>query len=225
MTEIRVLCPSCMSSSIVDDPSEARQIIEQHNDRRHDREIASMFRCGDLDSIRSFLREMHRVIDDTSLDQIHDSISNDPEWIDVDYSLFPEQYRRSYGTHHIFFDASFNSRMTSIGGLLEDSREQTILTMSREIDDQISTSNEAEMVSLREILRETKEFGIGRIFIRGDHLMTKEILSNDLVVRGNLGPIIEEIRSLLSSFRHWEIDHIPREKNRRSHRLAREVRS
>jgi ribonuclease HI len=87
-----------------------------------------------------------------------------------------------------------------------------------------STNNVAEYAALILGLKEAQELGADEVSIFSDsNLCVKQIKGEFKVSSPNLIPLHKKAVRLLRSFSHWEINHIPREGNKRADSLANRV--
>ncbi|MGF1487235.1 MAG: ribonuclease HI family protein [Prochloraceae cyanobacterium] len=91
-----------------------------------------------------------------------------------------------------------------------DSLEQIVV--SRFLD--WGTSNEAEYAGLIAGLKRAKQLQIENILVFGDSLLiVNQVNSVWRTLAPNLKPLLKESRSLLSSFKNWQMHWIPRQRN------------
>ncbi len=83
------------------------------------------------------------------------------------------------------------------------------------------TNNEAEYRALLMALDEARGLGATEVVVRSDSELVVRQLRGDYRVRNErLRPLWEAARTAASSFRSFEVVHVPRERNRLADRLA-----
>ncbi|MFA6654938.1 MAG: ribonuclease HI family protein [Bacillota bacterium] len=84
-----------------------------------------------------------------------------------------------------------------------------------------TTNNVAEYAALILGLQEAKDLGSEEVVIFSDsNLCVQQIKGEFKVSSPHLSPLHKKAMDLLKSFSHWEIHHIPREKNERADSLT-----
>jgi ribonuclease HI len=87
----------------------------------------------------------------------------------------------------------------------------------------VATNNVAEYRAVLAGLSRAIELGATEVSIRSDSRLLVEQLAGRFRVKSpTLQVLHEEARRLLRQFGRWEIEHVPREKNRDADRLANE---
>lgn len=106
------------------------------------------------------------------------------------------------------------------GAVLTDPEGKVVGEVCRYLGDEM-TNNQAEYRALLLALAEAKEKGATRLRIYADsELMVRQLRGEYKVKDKSLKPLFEDARGLLRGFGTYEIEYIPREKNRRADRLA-----
>lgn len=84
-----------------------------------------------------------------------------------------------------------------------------------------TTNNVAEYTALVEALKAALQWGAEEVVVRSDsELMVKQMRGEYKVRNQGLMPLFVEARRLFLRFKHWRIEHVPREMNRRADELA-----
>jgi len=122
-----------------------------------------------------------------------------------------------------YFDGSAipNPGKMKIGGFLQDSSDgQIVISYSNELGN--GTNNEAEYLSLIELLQSALSKGITKIFIRGDSkLVVKQVNGEWKCKKSTLIPLRDKCIELLSKFDQWTVEHVRREFNSEADNLTR----
>ncbi len=112
-----------------------------------------------------------------------------------------------------------NPGPAAIGVIIKDQGDTTILKVSSYIGK--TTNNQAEYTALATALREACKLGADHVDIRTDsQLMSEQIKGNYKVRNANIKPLFEEAKQLLTAFKSYSIDHIPRQRNSAADALA-----
>jgi ribonuclease HI len=87
----------------------------------------------------------------------------------------------------------------------------------------VATNNVAEYRALLAGLARAAELGAARLSVRSDsRLLVEQVAGRFRVKNPTLRVLHQEARDLLRRFGRWDIQHVPREKNRQADRLANE---
>ncbi len=112
-----------------------------------------------------------------------------------------------------------NPGPASIGAVLYGKGKEKLAEISERIGR--ATNNVAEYRALIAGLRAAKGQGCQRVRVRMDsQLAVFQVLGRYKVKNAGLKPLHTEVRSLLTSFPSWAIEHIPREQNTEADALA-----
>ena len=105
------------------------------------------------------------------------------------------------------------------GAVLEADDGRVIVEVCRYLGEM--TNNQAEYRALLLALEEAKSVGAKHLAIFADsELMVKQIKGEYKVKNEGIKPLFAEALKLLRAFRDYNIEHVPRDKNRHADRLA-----
>ncbi len=112
-----------------------------------------------------------------------------------------------------------NPGPAAIGATLKDSQGKLVARISRTIGR--ATNNQAEYRAVIAALEEALKLGATQVVIRLDSELVVRQLSGQYRVRqAALQPLHRQVTGLLGQFRHFTINHIPRQQNAEADRLA-----
>lgn len=115
-----------------------------------------------------------------------------------------------------------NPGPSSIGVVIEDEAGGTIKEYGRAIGEQ--TNNVAEYTALLDALRTAEELGAKRVKVRSDsQLLVRQFNGQYRVKNERLMKYLLQIQNLRRRFESVELEHVPRELNKRADRLANEA--
>lgn len=84
-----------------------------------------------------------------------------------------------------------------------------------------ATNNEAEYQALLVALKEAHRRGVAGVQIYSDsELLVRQVQGGYQIRSEKLRPLYEQVKDLIERFAEFEIQHVPREKNREADRLA-----
>lgn len=120
---------------------------------------------------------------------------------------------------HFDGSATPNPGVMVIGGIIKDIAGNTIREYSKEIGE--GTNNQAEYVSLINLLKEAKEVGIKNINIKGDSLLVVNQITGVWKAKNAMMRRLKlTVLDLLKDFDKWSISHIPRKDNKEADSLT-----
>ncbi len=123
----------------------------------------------------------------------------------------------------IFTDGgcSGNPGEAAIGVVIKQAGH-TIKTLSRSIGQ--GTNNIAEYTALIAALQEALILKADDVSVKTDsELMYKQVLGSYAVKHGNIKPLFDQVKHLMTGFKHFKIAHVPREENTEADALVRQV--
>jgi ribonuclease HI len=123
----------------------------------------------------------------------------------------------------IFTDGgcSGNPGEAAIGVVIKEDGK-TIKTLARAIGQ--GTNNIAEYTALIVALQEALILKADEVSVKADsELMCKQVLGIYAVKHGNIKPLFEQVKHLISGFKFFQIKHVPREENTEADALVRQV--
>ena len=123
--------------------------------------------------------------------------------------------------HIGYFDGSAtpNPGEMVIGGVIRDISGNTVSTYSKQMGE--GTNNQAEYLSLINLLKEAKENGIQKIHIKGDSLLVVNQVTGVWKAKNSEMKRLKFIvHELLKGFSKWSLKHVPREDNKEADRLT-----
>ena len=121
-----------------------------------------------------------------------------------------------------YFDGSSvpNPGTMQIGGQILDSNRKVVYAYSKPMGD--GTNNQAEYLSLIELLKAAKAKGIKRITIQGDSMLVVNQVNQSWKAKNSMMKRLQIIAlELLEYFDEWELSHIYRENNKEADKLTR----
>ena len=105
------------------------------------------------------------------------------------------------------------------GGMARDESGRVLARVSDFLG--VTTNNVAEYVALIRILEESCDLGYENVRITLDSdLVVNQVRGGFKVKSKSLAPLLSRVKSLLSTYRVVEVEHIPREKNTECDGLA-----
>jgi ribonuclease HI len=112
-----------------------------------------------------------------------------------------------------------NPGPAGIGAVLLDAQGEKLAEVSDFIGD--ATNNQAEYLALLAGLKKACQLDASSVVMFLDSKLVVEQVAGRWKIKDlELRKLAEKIHVLLSEFKTWEIEHIPREKNRAADRLA-----
>lgn len=106
------------------------------------------------------------------------------------------------------------------GAVVEDSHGRVVAEVCRYLSDEM-TNNQAEYHALILAVKEALEKGATRLKIYADsELVVKQVNGEYKVKNDGIKPLHQEAMALLRKTGGYEIEYIPREKNKRADKLA-----
>ena len=123
--------------------------------------------------------------------------------------------------HKAFFDggATPNPGIMKIGGYIQDHQREEIFSYSKTLAH--GTNNEAEYKSLIFLLQEIVNRGINKISIYGDsQLVVNQVKGVFKTKDYRMKKLRGEARTLLSKIDRWNLNHIPRSRNKKADSLT-----
>jgi ribonuclease HI len=122
-----------------------------------------------------------------------------------------------------YFDGSSvpNPGKMQIGGqILNEGTNELVCTYSKKLGD--GTNNQAEYLSLIELLKQALERGITEIEIKGDsQLVVNQVNETWKAKNSMMKRLLFEVHTLLENFDVWTISHVYRDENKDADKLTR----
>lgn len=112
-----------------------------------------------------------------------------------------------------------NPGPAAIGVVVVDGDGREVGTISRALG--TATNNQAEYAAAIEGVRLARALGADEVGLRVDsELLARQLEGRYRVRDPKLRPLYEALLAELETFRSWQVEHIPRERNRRADALA-----
>jgi ribonuclease HI len=122
-----------------------------------------------------------------------------------------------------YFDGSSvpNPGEMTIGGhIINEEDHETICTYSKKLGE--GTNNQAEYLSLIELLKQARNKGISKITIKGDSLLVVNQVNELWRTKNSMMKRLQiEVLSLLEDFDEWKLEHVYRNENKEADSLTR----
>ena len=119
------------------------------------------------------------------------------------------------------FDGSAtpNPGEMTIGGVIKNMAGDRIRSYTKPMGE--GTNNQAEYLSLINLLKEAKDAGIKKLIVTGDSLLVVNQVNGKWKTRDpRLQKLRREIFELLRDFEGWTLSHVPREENKEADKLT-----
>ena len=111
-------------------------------------------------------------------------------------------------------------KMTIGGRIINVPSGKVVCTYSEEVGE--GTNNQAEYLSLIELLKKAIENNITKIYIKGDSMLVVKQVNGEWKVKSPQMKILRnEAQKLLENFDMWKLDHVYRCYNKEADRLTR----
>jgi ribonuclease HI len=108
-----------------------------------------------------------------------------------------------------------------IGGrIINETTNEIVCEYSKKLGD--GTNNQAEYLSLIELLKQAKEKGIKNISIKGDSLLVVNQVNETWKAKNSMMKRLQfEVHTLLENFDVWTLSHVYRDENKDADKLTR----